>query len=284
MKIKFLRIFKAAFIVFVLSIIIVYSLFYLFEIEKKVIYSPSCITLSFLKSIQAKSDLKSFKTANNQSISYIEINGSNDLPVIVYCHGNSKNASQFQDRIEFIANKNYRIFMPDYRGYGKSTGKPDEKGLYNDLESFIAYLNAEYDIKPENIIVWGHSLGGAVVADVSTRHKFKGIILEGTFTKMADMRKFGAKFHSKTQVEYFLRSILYSIMPITQKFDTINKVKNIKSPILIIHSKPDSIVPYSMSENLAKGNKNARLYLSETGSHGDAVWNNKEILNFIKQL
>ena len=134
------------------------------------------------------------------------------------------------------------------------------------------------------IIFWGHSLGGAVVTDIASREKFKGVILEGTFTRLEDMKNYAARFQSKNILQEILNRILYNSIPLTQKFESINKVSKIKSTLLILHARFDRIVPSWMSKKLAEKNRHANLFISDKGTHEDSVWNNDAILGFIKKL
>ncbi|MFA6989351.1 MAG: alpha/beta fold hydrolase, partial [Candidatus Gastranaerophilaceae bacterium] len=241
-----------------LSILGVVTLFYIFvygfDVEKKIVFDPFKETLPTEKFLISKLKTGYFLSKDNLKISYWYIEGDKNLPAIIYCHGNRQNMTYFQDRIKFLVENGYRVFMFDYRGYGNSEGKPFEQGLYRDLESLLSFVNEEYGIKKDHMILWGHSLGGAVVTDIASRDKFKGVILEGTFTKLEDMKNYAARFKSQNIAEEVINKILYNSIPITQKFESINKVENIKSALLILHSRFDSIVPSWMSKKLAEKN------------------------------
>lgn len=209
-----------------------------------------------------------------------------DKPVIIYCHGQGENISNWQNIVKFLTDKGYGVFMLEYRGHGKSSGEPFESGLYIDLESAVKYLQTYEKIPQNNMILWGRSLGGAVVADIASRGQFKAVILESTFTNIRDEAVYLTK-NGMLENELGLWSIFSSFfveyMPITQKFSTDKKIYRIKSPLLIGHSVNDTTVPVSMSYKLAKLNHFATLYVSNNGSHHESDWFFPEVLEFIEK-
>ncbi|HBH17614.1 MAG TPA: hypothetical protein DDX14_01460, partial [Cyanobacteria bacterium UBA9579] len=175
----------------------------------------------------------------------------------------------------------------EYRGHGRSEGSPLETGLYIDLESSIKYLKEIENIHQNNIVLWGRSMGGAVVADIASRDRFRGVILESTFTNIRDEaihltstgimegdRGFWGNMATK-----FVKTL-----PMTQKFDTENKIFKINYPLLIGHSVNDKTVPVGMAYALAKRNPNAQLYISQSGSHHSSEWLIGRALHFLSSL
>ncbi|OGI04254.1 MAG: hypothetical protein A2Y25_09275 [Candidatus Melainabacteria bacterium GWF2_37_15] len=249
------------------------------EIEKNIIYKPS----KTLSPLILNAEIHDFSTPNNLKLSYLHIKGNKKSPIIIFCHGNEGNVTleKLQKKLVFLEKKGYEVYALDYRGYGKSDGSPDERGIYSDVRSFIKYLN----LKPENIVIWGHSLGAAIVIDTAKDINFKGVITEGGFTSVEDMRDYRIKNDDLGDpVSNFTRDFIYNSLTITQKFNSKAKVSLIKSPMLILHGKKDTIVPYEMGITLSKLNKNAELFLSETGDHNDTGWQDAAVLEFIENL
>lgn len=261
-----------------------YSALFIFDVEKKIVFDPRGEYKEPANFLAGKLKVNQFVNKDNLKLTYWSVDGDKSKPAVLYCHGNADNISYFQDRIKFLVDNGYRVFMIEYRGYGSSEGKPSEEGLYRDLESMISHLRSDYGISKKDLIVWGHSLGGAVVADVTSRKNFRGVILEGTFTKLSDVKNYAAKFKSNSKQEEMFNYVLYNLIPLTQKFESINKIQKIRSPLFVLHSKPDDIIPYWMGEKLAEQNEHARFYLSETGGHDEPTWNNHVILDFIREL
>lgn len=254
------------------------------ETEKKLIYKPSNRIFELIPEIASGAEEGSFLSENNTKITYLRINGRKKSPVIVFCHGNNGNMTLpgNQNKMKFLVQSGYEVFMHDYEGFGKSEGMPDEKNLYSSLDSFVLYLNKELNIPESNIVLWGHSLGSAVVIDVASRKDFKGVIIEGAFTSTEEMRDYIIKNNrTGNPIDIFLRDYLYNSIEITQKFDSKSKISLIKSPMLIIHAINDEQVPYITGKKLAELKPDAETYFSETGSHNDYGWQNEVVLEFL---
>jgi len=179
---------------------------------------------------------------------------------ILFLHGNAGNISHRLDSINIFHQLGLSVLLIDYRGYGKSTGKPSEEGTYLDAESAWHYLTNEKNIESNNIIIFGRSLGGAVASWLAEKHSPAGLIVESSFTSIADM--------GKHYYPYLPTSLLARI-----KYASINRIANIKSPTLFIHSKHDEIIPYEYGKQLfteaLKETTTAKSFLDTTGGHND---------------
>ncbi len=156
---------------------------------------------------------------------------------VLFLHGNAGNISHRLDSIRIFHDLGLSVLIIDYRGYGKSTGKPSEQGTYIDAETAWDYLVEERKINQDQIIIFGRSLGGAVASWLAEKYSPAGLIMESSFTSVADIGRY--------YYPYLPTSLLARI-----KYASINRISNIKSPILIIHSKDDEIIPYSHAEQL----------------------------------
>ena len=125
-----------------------------------------------------------------------------------------------------------------WRGFSGNEGKPSEIGLYEDGESAIRWLMKK-GVDEKNIVIYGESLGTGVATHLSQNRNFAGIILETPFTSMIDAAK---KFYPYIPVGLLLKD----------KFENKNKIKNVKSPILIMHGEKDQIVPFEMGQKIFK--------------------------------
>ncbi len=254
-----------------------------FQIEKLVMYKPTDDYKAPPIEMKDKLELSEFLNNKQQHLKMFHIKGNKKVPVILFAHGNSWNATHFFKKVNFLAEKDYNVYLFDYRGFGKSEGKPNEKGLYKDLEAAVKNLE-DLGITKNNIILWGHSLGGAIVADIASRSNFKGVILEGTFTSMDDMRKFVTSQPINGKGFLVFRNIAYNLMILTQRYDTKSKIGKITSPLLIVHSEEDETVPCFMAKELRKLNPKAKVFISKNGKHSEVGWQNDEIFIFIKNL
>lgn len=181
---------------------------------------------------------------------------------LLFCHGNAGNMGHRLDKIAMLQDIDLNIFIIDYRGYGKSEGRPSEPGIYKDAKTAYDYLINEKNIRPEAIILYGESIGGAVVIDLASKVKVGAVITEDTFSSVIDMAK---------RVYPFLPSFLFSI-----RLDSVSKIKNINAPILIIHSKNDEIVPFDMGKKLFDAAKEPKEFAEIAGAHNTAYIDSKE--------
>ena len=128
------------------------------------------------------------------------------------------------------------VLIISWRGYSGNPGNPSETGLYKDALGGIEWLNKK-GISNDRIILYGESLGTAITTEVAQNENFAGIILEAPFTSMVDM---GQKIYPIFPVKFLLKD----------KYESKNKIKNIKSPILVLHGRKDKIVPFYMGEKI----------------------------------
>ena len=256
-------------------------------IEKKIVYKPSSVTFKLIPPLASKAEEGSFISKDGIKITYIRIKGDKKSPIVIFCHGNEANMTRNdnQDKIKFLAKAGYEVFALDYRGFGKSSGEPDEQGLYKDLDSFITYLNTKYKIPNDKIVLWGHSLGSAVAINEASKKKFKGVIAEGAFTSAEDMKNYRI-LHKRNAnpVHLFVRDSLFKNLKLTQKFASKDKIAKIKSPMLIIHAVNDEMIPVEMGKRLAKLKPDAQTYFSKVGKHCDYGWQDKPILEFLEKV
>ncbi|MEQ9353838.1 alpha/beta hydrolase [Coleofasciculus sp. F4-SAH-05] len=161
--------------------------------------------------------------------------------VLLYLHGNGENIGANVERAMEFHQLGLDVLLFDYRGYGQSEGKfPTETQVYQDAQAAWDYLVQQQGIPPQDIVVYGQSLGGAIAIDLAVRNpSIRRLIVESTFTSMRDMVD-----HQR----------IYAIFPadllLTQKFNSKSKVPSLKMPILLIHGTNDPVVPAYMSQVL----------------------------------
>ena len=178
-------------------------------------------------------------------------------PVILFCHGNAGNISHRLDQISSLLEKDLQVFIFDYRGYGRSSGSPSENGIYTDGVAAYDYLIGKEGVSPDDIVVYGHSLGAAVAAEVALRRKVKSLILESAFTSTRDMAKTMPLFR-----------ILSPFVPL--RYNTREKLPLVRAPLLIMHGEADEIVPFSMGERLYDAARAPKFFFPLKGAgHND---------------
>jgi uncharacterized protein len=172
---------------------------------------------------------------------------------LLFLHGNGGNISHRLDKIKLLLELGLNVFIVDYRGYGRSTGTPSEKGLYIDAFSAWDYLTRERGLAPEKIIVYGESLGAAAAIDLAAKVAAGGLIVEGGFSSGRDMGR-----------------VMYPFMPqifIPDMFNSMIKIKNVTSDKLFIHSPQDEIVPFRLGELLYKAAQEPKDLAIIAGGH-----------------
>jgi len=196
-----------------------------------------------------------------------------DYKTILFLHGNAGALENRIHKINHFNDMNLNFLLLAWRGFSGNKGKPTEQGLYKDARSAIKWLK-EKGILEENIIIYGESLGTGVATEIAQNKNFAGVILESPFTSMVTAGK------SK-----------YPIFPIKlllkDKYESDKKIKNIKSPILIMHGEVDKIVPFWMGKKMFElANEPKYSYFSKYDDH--MMEFNKDLINsinlFIKSL
>jgi hypothetical protein len=198
--------------------------------------------------------------------------------VWVYLHGNGSNVGDEVKRAFYFHQLGFATFLFDYRGYGRSIDKfPTESSVYKDVETVWNYLTQTRKIPPEQIFLYGHSLGGAIAMEMAQRHPdIAGLAVEGTFTSMQSMvahlyRQFGI---------FPVRLLLH------QRFDSLNKVRSLQMPILFIHGTADGLIPAHMSQILfeAASEPKKLVLVPEAGHHNVAELGGTPYLQAIQWL
>ncbi len=259
-------------------------LFLLFTFMTNMLYFP----IRDVKPTSYKHEDIFIPVEKNQKINAWYIKAKDGFPTIIFSHGNGGNIGVFFPMLMSAVNSGFGVLIYDYRGYGKSDGRPFETGLYKDLESAVGYLNTVENIKNEDIILWGLSIGGAVTVETARKNNFRGVILQSTFASVRDVAtdKIKQIFFFNTDNKTFdkvLRKIV-CILPVIQRYETKKKIGNIKSPLLILHSKEDEYFSHHHAEINHARNPNSELFISDEGSHNDYWWSDNRVLEFLNKL
>jgi uncharacterized protein len=185
---------------------------------------------------------------------------------ILYLHGYNQNIGKNIDPARTLNELGYDVLLVDYRGYGKSSGKfPSESQLYADAQIAWNYLIKTRNIPADRIVIYGYSLGGAIAIDLATRHpEAAGIIVQSSFTSMSAM--VATSPWSK---------LLPMRLLLTQKFDSIAKVKSLTIPVLYIHGTADRHIPFTMSRSLYAATTNPHKQLVMVANAGHWNYNEK---------
>ncbi|HLL16405.1 MAG TPA: alpha/beta hydrolase [Pyrinomonadaceae bacterium] len=155
---------------------------------------------------------------------------------LLFLHGNAGNISHRYEIIGYLMQLPANVLIIDYRGYGKSEGRPSEEGLYADARAAWDYLIAARGVPATQIVIFGESLGGAVAIDLASKTNACGLVVQSSFTSIADM--------AGEVLPFVPRFVLRT------KMDSLSKIASVSSPKLFIHSQADEIIPYRLGRRL----------------------------------
>lgn len=166
---------------------------------------------------------------------------------ILYCHGNSGNITHRSYIVDICQKFELNLFIFDYRGFGDSSGRPTKKNLKKDGEAAYKYLIKYAGVNPKKLIIWGESLGGFVAIWTASKYSCQALILLCTFSGLDDAITYYFDEGIRRSVAYGCTSL------INLRYDTMlsrNYIRNVRCPVVIMHSKDDDIIPYTCSKIL----------------------------------
>jgi pimeloyl-ACP methyl ester carboxylesterase len=202
---------------------------------------------------------------NGDTVLKIPVNGDQHIAALhlpndqadytlLFIHGNAEDLGYLRPFLTQLHDWGFSVFAYDYRGYGLSDGRPSERNAYGDAAAAYGYLTATLGVPPEQILVYGRSVGGGSATALAAQYPVGGLILESTFT-----------------------SAFRVISPIPllpfDKFPNRRRLRQITAPVLVMHGESDEIVPFHHGQALyaAAPSPKAFLWIPEAG-HNDFAW------------
>lgn len=221
---------------------------FLYSPLREVIFTPGELELDYEDVV--------FKSRDGLELTgwYVPVAGSEFT--ILFCHANGGNMMHRLDSINFFYDLGLSCFIFDYRGYGNSQGKPSEEGTYMDAEAAYKWLTEVKKILPEKIIIFGRSLGGSIAAQLASSVKAGALIVESAFTSYADI---GKKFYPYMPVRWCAKF----------SYRTIDYIKDVQCPVMLIYSKNDEVVPFEFGLELYEAANEPKEFIEIFGSHND---------------
>lgn len=187
--------------------------------------------------------------------------GSAGAATLLYLRGNDGNLGQEVNRLHALSRHGLPILAIDYRGYGRSSGPPpSEAQVYDDATAAWDYLVGVGGVDPNRIVIYGHSLGGAVAAELALRRgPACGVVFEAAFTSMAEM---GRLAYPMIPVDWLLH----------ERFDTLGKIGRLHLPMVFLHGTADEEIPPPMTDRLYRASRGDKeLVMVEGAGHEDAL-------------
>ncbi len=175
---------------------------------------------------------------------------------VIYCHGNSGSIAERVGVLRHLRRLAVNIFAFDYRGYGRSAGEPSERGLFTDVRAAVDWVRTSLQIPLSRVILFGHSLGGAVAIDGALKRPVAGLVVQSSFTQTHDMAR---HFYPLLPLHLLTRNA----------FRSIEKVGALALPKLFVHGTADTVVPTHLGKRLyrAASGPKAWLPVPKAGHH-----------------
>jgi fermentation-respiration switch protein FrsA (DUF1100 family) len=177
-------------------------------------------------------------------------------PVMVFLHGNAGHIGYRAEKLKPYLERGWGVLLVAWRGYSGNEGKPTEEGLYADGRAALAFLDG-HDIAPARRVVYGESLGGAVAVEIARGTTMGAVVLEASFTSVADVAQ---KMYPFIPVRPLVRD----------RYESLAKIPEVTAPVMVVHGEKDSLIPVRHGQRLleAAGAPKAGLFVPGAG-HND---------------
>ena len=237
-------------IFFIYFLVLVFLYFY----QRNLLYHPNENNYSEDK-ISVDIENVRIKTSDNiELLGWYHEKNLKDFKTLIFFHGNAGSLENRIHKLNHFRDMNINFLIIAWRGFSGNNGNPSEQGLYEDGKSAIDWL-IKKGVSEKNLILYGESLGTGVATHLAQNKNFAGVILETPFTSMIDAAK---KFYPYIPVKLLLKD----------KFENYKKIKNIDSPILIMHGEVDQLVPFSMGKKIYEiANEPKYSYFTKYDNH-----------------
>jgi uncharacterized protein len=183
----------------------------------------------------------------------------NPRAVVLYCHGNGESLGYLGPYLQELRDRRQvTVFAFDYRGYGKSGGSPNEMGILADGDAAQQWLAQRLNLRPDQIVLMGRSLGGGVAVDLAVKNGARGLILQNTPSSMPDA---AALLYWFAPVHWFMKN----------RYDSVSKIGRYGGPVLMSHGTADTLVPLALGRKLfqAVTSRERRFFEIHNGGHND---------------
>ncbi len=230
--------------------------FLAYLLQDRLLYFPSRMLTASPAHLGLRFEPVSFDTEDGETLDGWWIPAEPERAVLLFCHGNAGNISHRLESVEVFHRLGLSVLLFDYRGYGQSTGRPSEAGLYRDGEAAWRYLTQTRRIDSLDVVLFGRSLGGAVATYLAAQHRTGALIVESAFTSVPDV---AARHYPFLPVRALARS----------RFDNLGRIATVQTPLLVIHSRHDEIIPFEHGQRLFEAALSNKAFLEIEGGHND---------------
>jgi fermentation-respiration switch protein FrsA (DUF1100 family) len=202
-------------------------------------------------------DAVDVRTADGETLRAWWLPAPQPLATVIYFHGNGGNLSVWLPILAGLVREGCAVLAFDYRGYGRSTGRPSERGLQRDVDAVLeAFASRDRGARP--LVYWGRSLGVPMAAYAASRRAPDALILESGFPDGRAVLGRG-----------LLRALAVAG---TYRFDTVRHLRDVRAPVLVLHGDRDRVIPFALGQALfARIGGPKQFVVIRGGDHNDAV-------------
>ena len=241
-------------IIIALSLIYLIILVFLFFFQRSLLYHPN-VNNYFNDRLKVDIEEVQIKTSYNINLlGWFHKKDLNRFKTIVYFHGNAGKLENRIHKLNHFKDIDVNFLIISWRGFSGNSGKPTERGLYEDGKSTIDWLK-NIGLSDKDIVLYGESLGTGIATHIAQNRKFAGLVLETPFTSMVDA--------AKNVYPYIPVGIL-----LKDRYENEKKIKHINIPVLVMHGEADQIVPFKMGKKIYEiANKPKYSYFTKYDNH-----------------
>jgi len=246
----------------ILIIYVVLGLF-LYFIQDKILFHPKALERNYSFRFDQPFTELNIPVSSTRNLNVVKFTAdSASKGIVLYFHGNRQNIERYAKFSKFFTDQGFEVWMMDYPGFGKSTGKRNEQAIYQD--AMLLYRMAIALQPSENIIIYGKSVGTGVASQLASVRECGHLILETPYFNIDALAK-----------HYFP---IYPVNPLSKYSFPINTyLQFVKAPVTIFHGTSDEVIPYNQAKKLKKENPDVNLITIEKGKHNNlteyAVYN-----------
>jgi fermentation-respiration switch protein FrsA (DUF1100 family) len=234
------------------------------SIDREFLSTPAVIGLAF--------NPLTLATADGETLDGWHVPANPGRPargLVILFHGNAGNISHRLDYLRMFHDLGFASLIIDYRGYGRSSGKASEEGSYVDAATAWRHAAEVLGYPAERIVLFGESLGGAVATQLAAARKPGALVVASTFTSVPDL---GAEIYPWLPIRLLARI----------RYDSRERLAAVSSPVLVIHSRQDDIIPFAHGERLFAAARDPKQFLEIAGTHNEGVVFDREA--WVRQL
>lgn len=246
---KLRKVFKVAFFLYVSGGVVLYFLQDLF------IFHPRPLSKNHAFEFDQPFTEQNVLVGEKRNLNIVQFH-TKGIPkgIVLYFHGNMRNIERYAQFAPYFTKHNYEVWMIDYPGFGKSTGKFTEQTVYSD--ALLLYKMAAKKTGASKLIIYGKSLGTGIASFLAANNECRQLILETPYYSMKELAK-----------HYFF--IYPSSKLIRYHFPIHEYLSKVTAPVIMFHGTKDEIIPYKQVERLKKENPSAQLITIPAGQHND---------------